>query len=316
MKKIQYADILKRAFLMVWENKFLWVFGLFIFLGSLSANFGNSASENENDKAWETISNYIQENPKLFIGIVLAAIVLVIILLVLRIIATAALIKSANNIVVYSQSKILAIFSEAKRYFWRLLLLEIIICVVFLVVLVILAIPVVYLWILKATISAIISTIIAVVIFLVLVIIAQYLRKYAYFYVVLGEMKIKMALESAYLLFRKNVWESLIMGLFGIIVCMAAMMAAGVAILALAILFAPFGFLAYFVFAKTGTLVVLVIGIIVACIIALVLMSFVTAFSQVIWVLFFQEISLEKKEEKKSFEEVGTTEKIPDPEIV
>lgn len=318
MKKVQYFEILKRAFLMVWENKFLWFFGLLIFLGSfyVSFNFNSNGTAEQSDRIREIFSNYIQKYPKLFIGLVLTLVVLMIILFVLRVIATAAIIKSANNIAVYGQSKISAIFSEARKYFWQLALLEIIIGFAFAIVVVILIIPIIYLWILKATILAILSAIIATIILLTLIIIAQYLRKYAYFYIVLGNMKIKIALESAYILLIKNIWESLIMGLIGIGVGMVAMMVIFVFILAIAIMCAPFGFIIYLAFAKTGALVILILGIIIGCAAMLTLLSFLTAFMQSAWVLFFQEISLAKKEENNVFEKMEVAEKIPDPEVI
>jgi hypothetical protein len=318
MKKIQYFKILKHAFLMVWKNKFLWLFGLLIFLGSLPSNlsFNGNGTAEQSEKAWATILNYIQKYPKIFVGLILLLIVLIIILFVLKIIATAAIIKSVNNIAVYGQSKISAIFSETRKYFWQLALLEIIIGLAFTIIIVILIVPVIYLWILKAKVLAVISAIIATIIFLTLTIIAQYLRKYAYFYVVLGNMKIKMAFEAAYVLFVKNIWESLIMGLIGIAVSIVAMMLSFILVLFLAIICAPFGLIAYLVFAKTGALVILILGIVISVLGMMILFSYLTAFIQSAWVLFFQEISLEKKEENKIFEKIEGAEKIPDPEVI
>lgn len=318
MKNIQYFDIVKRALMITWKNKFLWFFGFFIFIGSFSTslNFNSDRTATKKDIAWETISNYIQKYPKLFIGLVVTLVVLMIVLFIFRIIVTAAIIKSVNNIAVYRQSKISAIFSESKKYFWRLALLEIIICLSLIVFITILIIPVAYLWILEAKISAIFSGIIAAVIFLVLAVIALYLRKYAYFYMVLGDMKMKMALEAAYILLRKNIWESLIMSCIGIALNVIAMMFTFVLLLSLALVFSPFGFVAYIMFAKTGALIILITGIIIGGIVFLLSLSFFTAFTQSAWVLFFQEISLEKKEENKVFEKIAATEKIPDPEII
>ena len=318
MKKIQYFEILKRAFIMVWENKFLWFFGLLIFIGTpfTSFSFNSEGTTQQNDKNFEAILSYIQKYPKIFIGLFLSLIILMIVLFVLRIIATAAVIKSTNNIVVFRQSKVSSIFSEAKKYFWQLMLLEIIIIATLIVIMIILFTPVFYLWMLKATILAIASATIAAIILLVLIIIAKYLRKYAYFYMVLGNMKIRMALESAYLLLQKNVWKSLIMGCIEIVLVITAMMLLSAVLLLLAPVYSLLVFFAHLLFSQVGITASLIFCFIIGCAFLLIFFSFFTAFAQSAWVLFFQEISLEKKEEKKISEKIEVAEKIPNPEVI
>ena len=317
MKKIQYLEILKRAFLIVWENKFLWFFGLLIFIGSFPSNFNFSSDDAIKQKAqFQAILNYIQEHPKFFLEIILAVIVLIIILFLLRIIGLSAIIKSVNNIKVYRQSKLSAIFSETKKYFLQLVLLEIIIIIAIIVVMLVLFIPVVYLLVLKAKMFAIISMIVASIIIVTLAVIASYLRRYAYFYIVLGNMKINMALEAAYVLFIKNIWRSLIMSCIGIALSIMVTILISALLFSLALFYSPLSFALQLIFAKTSTIIASVASIVVGGAILLLLFSFFIAFIQSAWVLFFQEISLEKKEEKKNFEKVEMAEKIPDPEVV
>ena len=317
MKKIQYFEILKRAFLMVWENKFLWFFGLLIFLGSFPSgfNFSSDDATKQSDQV-QVILNYIQEHPKSFLGIILAILVLVVVLFLLRVIGLTAITKSANNIAVYGQSKISAIFSEAKKYIWKLMLLEIIICIALMIIVLVLFIPVAYLLVLKAKMFAIISMVAAVAIIVVLAIIASYLKRYACFYIVIGNMKIKLALENAYVLLIKNIWESLIMGCIGIALGIIAMMLSSALLLSLVLLYSPFSLVVHSMFAKIGTSFASITEIITGGAILLLLFSFFTAFAQSAWVLFFQEISLEKKEENKVLEKIKVAEKIPDPEVI
>ena len=81
-------------------------------------------------------------------------------------------------------------------------------------------------------------------------------------------------------------------------------------------MFASFGFLAYFIFAKVGAIVVLIIGIIFGIVILLIISSACATFIQVAWVLFFQEISLEKQKIKLMVEKIETEAEVPNPEIV
>jgi len=318
MKNIQYVDILKRAFLMVWENKFLWFFGLLVFLGSFPPSFNFSSDDGTKQSIqFQSILGYMQEHPKFFLAIILIAFIFIVVFFLLRIIGITAIIKSVSNITVYKQSKILAIFSEAKQYFWQLVLLEIIIVIALTIVVVVLFIPVAYLLALNAKMFVAISTIVAVLIIIVLVIIANYLRRYSYFYIVLGNMKIKMALEAAHILFMKNIWESLIMGCVEIALNIMATVLISAVLLTLLLVCSPLGFIAHLIFAQADVTTGLTMaGIVISCAVLLILFSLFTAFAQSAWVLFFQEISLEKKEEKKIFEKVEVAEKIPDPEII
>jgi hypothetical protein len=317
MKKIQYLDILKRAFLMTWNNKFLWVFGLFVFLGSLNSNLNfNTGKVSETNEKFQSVVNFMQSNPRTSLALGLMFLLVAIVFFLMRFLGMAAIIKSANNISVYSQSKIRAVFSEAEKYLWRLLLLEIIVNLALLVVIIILVFPISYLFALKANTLAILSGIIAVVIFVPLLLIAYFLRRYAYFYIVLGDMKIRMSLELAYSLLRKNIRESLIMGCTTIAAAVVFLAAAFIFIAASVIMIVAIGLALYFLLTKIGAVIVFVAGGITGIILLLILFSWYSSFVQTIWVLFFQEISLEKQPEKKLEEKVDSAEKIPTPEAI
>ena len=223
MEAVPYFEILKQAFLISWKNKFLWVFGLFISLGSgisnMNWNMGKVSPESQGQS--EKIIALIQQNPKIFIGIILIAILLMIFFLFLRIIGSAGLIKAASDIAVYSQSTAKSILRETKKYFWPLFLVEITVGIAILVVVLTMLTPVLYLFAIKAFVFATVSFLVALGILIPLIIMACFIRKYAFFYIVIGNMKVKVALEYAYGLFRKNIKESLIMGVVAIILGIA-----------------------------------------------------------------------------------------------
>jgi hypothetical protein len=317
MKKIQYGDILKRAFLITWNNKFLWIFGLFIFLGSLGSNINfNAGKISETNEKIQSAISFIQNNFAVTLATSLGILAVIVLLFLLRLLGMAAIIKSISNLSVYGQSKIKIIFSEAREYLWRLLLLEIIISLgLFLMFLVLLG-PVSYLFMLKADTLAVISSIIAALIFLPLLLLAYFLRKYAYFYIVLGNVKIKVSLELAYSLLRKNIRESLVMGCAAILAAIAFTVSVCIFLVISALLIAALGLLLYFLLAKTSAVIICALGCAIEAIIFLLLSSWYFSFMQTAWVLFFQDISLEKQTEKKLTEKLESAKEIPAAETI
>ena len=321
MKAIPYLEILKKAFSISWKNKFLWVFGLFVSLGSGSGMLNtswdkNSGFSSENKEHADKIINFIQNNPEIIFTVAIVVILLIILFFFLRIIGSAGLIKAASNIVVYSQSTIKGIFSETKKYFWTLVLAEIAISLAILAIILIMFVPTMYLFALKAYIFGAISLAGAILIIIPLVVLACFIRKYSFFYIVIGNMKIKMALECAYRLFRKNIKESLLMGIIAIAIGMIVVIPIFIFLLAAVVLFVLVGFLAHLIFAKAGLAVVVIIGIIFGVAVLLVFSSAYVTFMQVMWVLFFQEISLEKLQKKIAIEKVETEAEVATPETI
>jgi amino acid permease len=76
------------------------------------------------------------------------------------------------------------------------------------------------------------------------------------------------------------------------------------------------GFLIYIIFAKVGMIIAATFGIILEAAIFLLFFSAYSSFSQIFWLMFFQEISLEKQEKKINAEETEAETKVPTPETV
>lgn len=312
-KKIQFIEIIKESFLLTWKNKFLWVFGFLILLGSLSAN---TDLFNEKSGNSSVVSLFFQNHPVLFVLIILVSIVLFIFLLLLRITSTAALIKSINNPVLYSQLKIRAILKEAKTYLWKLLLLEVLIGLATVFVAVVILSPVAYLFFLKAKIFASVALVAAIAILIPLFVLAYFVRRFASFFVVLGNLEIRMAAESAYSVFSKNIKDSLKLGAINLAMSFGLMIAIPVlAVLILLILAIPTWVL-YLIFSKVALWVCLILGGVAMTVLILVLLSWFVSFMQALWLLFFQQISFVKSGEKEAVEEIELKGKVSSPEVV
>lgn len=320
MKNIQYLEILKKSLRITWENKKLWFLGFLIFLSSILSGVSSTDWKEmlalKYEEQASLLTDFVQKNLVLSVSVIFLIIALVIVLFLLRLIATAGIIKTVGNIAVYKQSSLGSIFSEAKKYAGKLFLLELVIGVILGVIASVVVSPVVYLFAVKEMVFFFISLMIAAVIIISLFVIAYFLRRYAYFYIVFGNIKIKMAMELAYRLFKKNFKESLVMGFISVGTSLVIAGALLIPVFLFSIIFLIVGGVAYSLFAKIGGMVIAIIGATGIIIFLIVMFSWYMAFLQTVWTLFFQEISLEKKEEKKAAEKIESVEKIPNPETV
>lgn len=306
LKAIKYYDIFRKSLAMALKNKLMWFFGLIIFLSSIFSNIMNIFSITVNKEQMQPLVIMAKENPLFFLKAVIVFVLLWLVFFLLRFIAIAGIIKSANNINVYKQSKIRTIFYEGIKYLWPMFLIEIIISFGLTVIFLALYFPVLYLLVLGEKFFAASLFLTASFIVTIIVVVAYYLKKYAYLYAVLGNMKIKMAIEEAYRLLVKNIWESLIMG------CFVGILQALFSAVLLSLLFFDLAIYSQIVEMKN-----IFIGLImvIEILIFMALFSIYASFYQIVWVLFFQEISLEKKE-NKFVKELETETKEATPETI
>ena len=252
----------------------------------------------------------------LFAAIVLLTFAAAIVFLILRLFGSASIIRSANNIVVYRQSTIGAIFFESKKYIKRLFLLELVVTIAVLVLATLLLVPVAYLFALNVAAWTVIFFAMALVILIPLLVLVYYVRRFAYMYIIIGEMDIKTSLDAAYGLLEKNFSSSLLAGCIAIALNIALWVLIFCVIIVIVLVIAPFAAASYFIFAQTGLMVVLLLGALLLILALLIIFSWFEAYLQTFWVLFFQQISLEKQEEKKILEKLEIDGKIPTPEAV
>ncbi len=317
MKNINYLEIIKQAFWMTWKNKFLWIFGFLIFLGSISPNTNLQGGRfGEESKKMQVMTDFAQAHPDIFIALSVFSVIALIAFFLLKIIATVAITKSADNIALYKQLSLWSIFLESKKFLRRLLFLELLVGLALGLIVAVMSVPIVYLFMLNPSTLAFIVLGIAIIILIPLLILAFYLRNYAYLYIILGDFKIKSAMESAYVLFAKNIKESLLFGLLNIGMEFLFLLSLLLALIVVVVVLAPLGFIAYFLFSNIGASTFLVIGIVALIAIVIALFSWYSAFLQTAWLLFFQQISFEKSREKKLTEKQELEGKVPNPEVV
>lgn len=298
MKDINYFEIVKNAFVMTKKNKSMWFFGFLVFIGSLVSklNFNGKFPKGQQE-TFHSLIDTIQKYPNISIALTAFLIILAIALYLLKLIATASLIKLSNNIVLYGQMKISLVFNEGKIYVWKLLGLEVLVWLTLIIVAALLLMPIGYLFSLDSKVFASIFLLFAAIILLSLFLLVFYIVKFGQIFLVLSEIKLRTAIESAYELFIENIKESMIFGLISIAISLLFLMATMLLALIFAFITALIAYLAYLIFAKVGSIIIVTISAAVLLVLIATIFSWLIAFFQAAWVLFFQQISFKKANE-------------------
>ena len=289
MSKVNYLDIIKRAIAITWKNRHLWWFGLFVALTGAGNSFSYSFGKNNNlpSNAGQKVLDFFSGHIGLVVLAVISGLILFLIFTILGIIGRGALIKSVDKISKNELSDFKTGFRSGKKYFWRILGAGIILTLFIVVAVLILATPIIFLFLNKAYLLGILLVFMALIILIPLVILATYLRIYGYIYIVLGEVGVWTAIENSYMLLRKNLGVSLIMGL----IFMAIGAIYGLSILMLfvpiAAIFFFIGSILYLALKGIGIAITVFLGVITILAIALFLRSIYETFAQAVWVFLF-----------------------------
>jgi len=299
-KFVPYVEILKQAGWIVWQNRFLFWFGLLMAIGSPgSFNVGNN---NEFGAQGEAAKNFFTLHWGITLALVIALVVIGIILFLISLVAKAGLVRSVNLIGQNKKTDFKTGWQTGKNYFPKLFLLAALFFLAILVIGIVLAIPVIYLAAAKFWFGAILVGILAVAIFIPLIFIFAITKTYAEFYVVLSELSVRSSIEAGYNLLVKNVGRSIVFWLLLIAVSIVAgiilLPVAGIALLILVptgILFHYLNTIAFGIF--VGIAIILFLAAILF--VSAVFQTYKTA----AWTLFFLEIAkVEKPEPEKAAE--------------
>lgn len=319
MKEINYIEIIKKAWKITWENRYLWWFGLFLALGGgISFNLpGNSEWNREIEGNSNQLGNFISQHWQLIIAIIVVVAIVELALFVLSLISKAGLIRTLHKIENGLTGNFKEGFREGKKYFWRLLSLAVILSLLIFTLILILVIPVVILFSFNSPVFGVLAAILAILILIPIIILANFIGKYASFYIVLSDLGIRASIENGYQVFRKNILVSIIMSLFFIPIIIALAVSMLVALLVIGLVFLLFGIILYLMLAKIGIVITVSLGGFVFVIFLVLINSIVQVLCQTIWFLFFKEIASVKEEEKVEEAAVEIIEKnIPTPEEV
>jgi hypothetical protein len=308
MPNIDFLQILRDAWKMAWKNRFLWWFGWFILLpGIINPDYFPNPNESSGLKtAWQKVAdeyNLTGINPEDFFlahaGTIILITTIILIFFVsatlLSILGRGALIKSTQRLLRNEPTNFKIGFQDGKKYFGKIFFimlatgLTIILCVI------ILALPLTILFATKNYIPAAILLFFAIIIIIPLIIIYKYIQAYAFYYVVLADLRPWPAIENAYAIFRKNILASIIMSLLFIPFGIAMLIALIPVLILTLIIFVPIGIALYAAFQKIGLVIAAVSGIFGFLAIFSLPSAVLTTFYEIAWVLFFHKIATPKK---------------------
>ncbi len=304
---MNYLKILKKAWFITWNNKFLWWFGFFIGLGGAGFSGFNNSDFNE-DKAiienkfggdiFSSFNIFWENNKELIIGIGLAIIILMIFISVLKIISRGALISSLVNIKKRKKINFKIGFKSGRKFFWKLLGLKILIRIMMLIIIGLLSAPVIVLFKSKAYMVGGLLALPALMLFIVAIILLVFSEKYAQIYMVTSKTKIFNSLRLAYKLFLKNIGSSILLGF--ILLGIGVLVGIGfvIVILFISLPFALSGAVLGLIGKITGIVVAVGVGLVAFFVFSSFVGAIYQTFLQTVWFLFFEKIAGIKKEKE------------------
>ena len=300
-KSIDYLAIIKKAFTLTWSRRNLWWFG---FLASLSGsslyfNFPLNGSDDDAQQSMDSIVNFAVNHKWLILTAASLFILLFIVIIIFSTLGRGALIKTADDALRgQATAKFKSELKNSGQYFWRLLAISFTLGFFLFLVTLVLAIPIVFLFINNIIITGIFLLILAFLILVPLSLLAVFLRNYGYLYAILGYLKFWDALENAYLLLRKNILSSLILIILFIPINITFFVIAAMIMLPVVVIFFVVGLVAYAIAKNIGVIIIVSLGLIILIPLILLLKSIFETFSQLVWIIFFHEIAKPKIKEK------------------
>jgi hypothetical protein len=296
MSKINYLEIIKRAWVITWSNKYLWWFGFFVALTSSTGNFMNFSDRQsaDNQKAGQHFLDFMTQHAGWVIAGIIVIILFFIILLVLRIIGRGALIKSIEKNYKGEKANFSSGVKDGRKYFWKIFWISLLLQIAVVVIILLMITPIVFLFVTKSYILGGLLALAGFIIMLPLIVLSFFMQNYSVIYAVLGDLSITDALENGYNLFRKNILSGIVMALIFIPICILALISALFLFFFLAVIFLVIGTIAFLIFSKIGAGIILAIAIISFLFILLGLRSIYETFSQAVWIMFFHEIASPK----------------------
>jgi MFS family permease len=302
MTKINYLEIIRRAWAITWSNKYLWWFGFFVALTSSTGNFLNFSNRqnSDNSQMGQHFLDFVDQHASLVIAGIIVAILIFIILLVLRLIGRGALIRSIEKNSNGEKADFSSGIKDGRKYFWKIFWISFLLQAAVMVIILLMVTPIVFLFATKSYILGGLLALAGFIIMIPLIILAFFMQNYSTIYVVLGDLSITEALENGYTLFRRNILSGILMALVFIPIGILVVTSALFLFFFLAIIFLVIGIIAFLIFSKIGAGIVLALAIILFLIIMLGLRSIYETFSQAVWILFFHEIAKPKVTETVS----------------
>lgn len=289
---MSYLKLFKRSAKMIWKDKFLFIFGLFIAISSILNCINFKMNDPDKiDAAALKIKSFISIYPAKFFGILFFILIISVLLIIFKHIGDIGLIKCANDIDAGRDSANFSLgFKAGIQKFWKKLFFEIIIGMFVFCSMIVLVMPCIFLFVNNLIIPGVILSLLALIIFIPLVFVVSFIRIYGVRYLITENKGIVDSLKMGGNLFLANLKDSLMVALFMALFYLAV---ASVFVLGLLIFAIPFGIVGVILFiilGQIGKKIIVALFLSFVFIAVLFVSIFLKTFASVIWTLVFRQV--------------------------
>lgn len=298
---MDYLAIIKHAWQITWQNKFLWIFGFFATgISGFSFNFSFPFPQNNKEfynlstpQIYQQFYEFLFKHwfVVLFIGLVLFLIFLI--FFVLNIVSHNALISCVKKIEKNEPTNLKNGLGLGFSKFWKMLGLRCLIGLAVFFVLIILAIPVISIFIFQMYGRGFILLILALIIFLPLIFIFSLILNYAMRGLILKNLGIFSSINFGFYLFKNNILKTVVIFLILILTSFLMGILFLFLLLFVALPFIILGIIFHFVSGWIGSLIVGVLGFLILLVLISLVSSVYNTFSSSVWTLTYLELEKE-----------------------
>lgn len=300
---MDYWKLVKRAWDIIKKHKFLWFFGLF--LGGFSFSSGSSFNEGVDNYSrsidkrqaadiFEKTYDFLFGN-LVIIGIIFLTILLLFLLIVfLKTVSQGAIIAAVNKIEKKEKINFSQSFKLGIKYFWKVLVLNIIFGSILFISLILLATPIVFLFVLEMILRGLALMLLALAIFIPLAVIIGFTSVYALRFTVIKNKGAFESIKYGFHLFKNNLAPSFIIYFIllaiNIIITIISVISIIFLIIIIGIPLFIIGMLIYPVLGIIGAILLIILGILIFIVIASFINMLVNSYKSTLWTLIFREL--------------------------
>ena len=291
---MNYAKILKRAYQIMIKHKFLWLFGVLVAITSGGINFNlNFSSQGMNGeflKITKSIGDFITLNWILILIVSIFLFLIFFVFWILSIFSQSALIGCVNKVERGKKSGIKDGFVIGKKYFWRMLGLNLLIGVIIFLSVIILAGPVILLFYFQLWLRAVLLLFLALLILLPEIILFSLIIKYAQRYIVIKGKGIFESIKLSLVMIKNNIGPTILIALILIGIGMLVGIVMTIVLIMIGIPFIFLTVIIYTVAGIVGAIFPILLGFLLLFAVAVAIKMLLIVFNYNVWTLVFKQL--------------------------
>ena len=299
---MNYLDLVKRAWEITGKHKFLWIFGLFLggySVGSSGSSFDNNYS-NGTDNGQSI--DLIEKGKEIFfanlilIGIIAFIILFVLLILIfIKTVSHGAIIAGVNEIEEIGKSNFTKAFKAGLKYFWKILVLQILSGLSIIIIMAVLGLPVVLLFVLNMPFRGFILGLLAFIIFVPLAILINFTLTYALRAIVINNKKLFTSIKIGFNILKKNLLASFLISIILFAINFAITIIVLIVLLFLGLLFGipmvVIGIIINIDAGIVGSILLIMLGILLIGVFFAFIGAILNTFQSTLWTLVYRKLT-------------------------